>query len=166
MKRSTPSGKPKSPRNPGGSTTSWTIPRPTDVLAYSYLWHREAEAGREEGVKDRPVVVVVATEKREHGTQLLVVPVTTRSPREGGAAIEMPALVQQHLGLGEARCWIVADEYNLFTWPGPDIRPMRRGGEISPRYGSIPGKLFEIVRQRIDEVARGGQLKGTKRTDD
>jgi hypothetical protein len=94
-----------------------------------------------------------------------VVPVTTRPPRQGDAVVEMPAPVRQHLGLGSERCWIVADEYNRFTWPGPDIRPMRAGREISPLYGSIPGKLLEQVRARIAQAARAGRLKQTKRTD-
>lgn len=128
------------------------------------MWHREAQAGAEEGRKERPVVVVVAIEKREHGTQILVVPVTTRPPREGDAAVEMPARVRQHLGLGEDRCWIVADEYNLFAWPGPDIRPIRARGDISPRYGSIPAKLLEQVRMKIAQAASAGRLKATKRT--
>ena len=110
------------------------------------------------------MVVVVAVERREHGIQLVVVPVTTRPPREGDAAVEMPASVRRHLGLGDDRCWIVADEYNRFTWPGPDIRPIRAGGELSPRYGSIPGKLLEQVRVRIAQVARAGRLKETTRT--
>ena len=109
-------------------------------------------------------MVVVATEKRAHGTQLLVVPVTTRPPRPGDAAVEMPERVRQHLGLGADRCWIVADEYNVFTWPGPDIRPIRRGDDISPRYGAIPGKLFERVRSLMLREAREGALKETRRT--
>jgi len=112
-------------------------------------------------VKDRPVVVVVAIQKRDHGTQILVVPVTTRPPREGDSSIEMPARVREHLGLGEERCWIVTDEYNLFTWPGPDIRPIRSSGGIEPRYGSIPAKLFEQVRAKIEAAARSGRLKET-----
>lgn len=111
------------------------------------------------------MVVVVATEKKSHGTQLLVVPVTTRPPRDGDIAVEMPSRVREHLGLGEARCWIVADEYNLFTWPGPDIRPIRRGDEVSPRYGAIPGKLFEQIRGHLAQVARARRLKGTTRTE-
>ena len=111
------------------------------------------------------MVVVVAIETRSHGTQLLVVPVTTRAPRAGDTAVEMPARVRHHLGLGEDRCWIVADEVNRFTWPGPDIRPMRRGDDINPRYGAIPGKLFEQVRQRLERAAIQGRLKVTRRTE-
>lgn len=79
--------------------------------------------------------------------------------------VEMPPRVQAHLGIGEAPCWIIADEINRFTWPGPDIRPVRRGDQVSLRYGSIPGKLFEQLRRLVDEVARKGQLKVTKRTE-
>ena len=163
MKRSKPSGLPRSPKTLGGSTTSWTIPRPTDVLSYVYLWHRQAREGREEGTKDRPVVIVAVIQKRDHGTQLLVVPVTTSQPRSGDSPVEMPPRVMAHLGLGEKRCWIVTDEYNLFTWPGPDIRPIRSSGMIEPRYGSIPARLFDEVRARIERSARAGKLKETKR---
>lgn len=116
-------------------------------------------------MKDRPVVVVIAIAKRPHGTQLVVVPVTTRPPRDEDSAIEMPARVRHHLGLGDGRCWIVADEYNLFTWPGPHIRPIRRGDGISPSYGFIPGKLLEQVRTRLNEIAGQGRLRATKRTE-
>jgi hypothetical protein len=111
------------------------------------------------------VVVVVAIEKRQHGTQLLVVPVTTKPPRNEEAAVEMPMRVRHHLGLGDERCWIVVDEYNVFTWPGPDIRPIRRGSEINPRYGSIPAKLFDQLRDRMGRFARAGRLRETKRTE-
>lgn len=111
------------------------------------------------------MVVVVAVEARSHGPQLLVVPVTTRPPRVGDSAVEIPARVRHHLGLGEDRCWIVADEVNRFTWPGPDIRPIRRGDDINPRYGAIPARLFEQVRQRLERAAAEGRLKVTKRTD-
>jgi hypothetical protein len=77
----------------------------------------------------------------------------------------MPARVRQHLGLGDERCWIVCDELNRFTWPGPDIRPIRRGQDVNPRYGAIPGRLFEQIRQRLDQAAQAGRLKVTKRTE-
>ena len=37
----------------------WPEPEPGLVIRYSYLWDREARAGREEGVKDRPCAVVM-----------------------------------------------------------------------------------------------------------
>lgn len=163
MKPSTPSGPPKFPKKPGGSTTSWTIPQPTDVISYLYLWSHEAAAGREEGSKERPAVVVLATRREEHGTEILVAPVTTKPPRYGTTAVEMPERVRRHLGLGADRCWIVADEVNRFTWPGPDIRPVRREGEQSPFYGKIPAKLFEQLQAKLAEAA--GRVQVTKRTE-
>ena len=77
----------------------------------------------------------------------------------------MPPRVSAHLRLGEERCWIVTDEYNLFTWPGPDIRPVRNSGTIEPRYGSIPARLFEEVRAAIERAAKAGKLKETRRTE-
>lgn len=165
MKRSTPSGTRKSPTRPVSSTTSWTIPQPTDVISYVYLWAREAVAGRDEGSKERPVVVVLAARKRSHGTELLVVPVTTRPPRRGDAAIEMPDRVRQHLGLGADRCWIICDELNRFTWPGPDIRPVRGKAEVSPFFGKVPGRLLEQIRVVLTEAAQAGRLRATKRTE-
>ena len=38
-------------------------PEPGLVISYAYLWHREHEAGREEGRKDRPSVIVLAIER-------------------------------------------------------------------------------------------------------
>ncbi len=110
-------------------------------------------------------MVVLATQKREHGTELVVVPVTTKPPKPGTAAIEVPPRVRQHLGLGGERCWIIAHEVNRFTWPGADIRPFRRQGEISPFYGKIPARLFDEVRKRLSEAATGGRVQVTKRTD-
>lgn len=104
-------------------------------------------------------------EKREHGIQLLVVPVTTRPPREGDAAVEIPPRVREHLRLADERCWIVTDEYNSFTWPGPDIRPIRLPGSNQPLYGSIPAKLFEQVRNSLEQAARTGRLQETRRTE-
>jgi hypothetical protein len=110
-------------------------------------------------------VVVLAARKRSHGTELLVVPVTTREPRRGDEAIEMPARVRQHLGLTDERCWIIVNELNRFTWPGPDIRPVRREGDVNPRYGAIPARLFDQARAKLAEVAQAGRLKVTKRTE-
>jgi len=110
-------------------------------------------------------VVVLAAQKRPHGTELVVVPVTTRPPNAGIAAVEMPPRVREHLGLGDARCWIMCDEMNRFTWPGPDIRPIRSAGDVSPFYGKIPARLYEQLRGRLAEVAKTQRLKVTTRTE-
>lgn len=156
---SKPSGTPNHPSEQSSSTKSWNTPEPADVLSYAYLWADEADKGQEEGLKDRPVVVVVAREIVGDRIQLLVAPVTHRQPEEG-QGIEMPPPVRRHLGLDTERSWIITDELNRFIWPGPDIRVAR--GADDPFYGAIPAKLFEAMRSAI--LANAERLRMTKRT--
>ena len=128
--------------------TSWTIPQPADVLSYAYLWAREAADGQDEGLKDRPVVVVVAVETATIGApQLYVVPVTHSAPDESDNVVELPAKVKRHLGLDSERSWVVVSEINRFIWPRPDIRPIKGG--LTPLYGALPDWLFERIKAAI-----------------
>src|SRR5438309_5584417 len=97
---SKPSEPPNHPSEQERSTKSWKTPEPADVLCYAYLWADEAEKGREEGLKDRPVVVVVARVTKGERIELLVAPVTHASPRSG-EGIEIPPSVKRHLRLDE-----------------------------------------------------------------
>ena len=40
-------------------------------------------------------------------------------------------------------------EANRFVWPGPDLRPARRGDAASVAYGELPYALFEMIRQKF-----------------
>lgn len=137
-------------------------PEPGDVLSYAYLWHREAIKGQEEGLKDRPVVVVVAMRMINERIELLVAPITHSQPVGPGDAIEIPQRVKRHLGLDQLRSWIVTTELNRFIWPGPDVRPAQEDG--SPLYGAIPEQLFETVKASVLSKARGQRFGMTKRS--
>src|SRR5260221_6443560 len=113
---SKPSETPNHPSDQESSTKSWKTPEPADVLSFAYLWADEAERGQEEGLKDRPVVVVVASIVSQKQTQLLVAPVTHREP-PSGEGIEIPPPVKRHLGLDRQRSWIVTTEVNRFNLP-------------------------------------------------
>jgi PemK-like, MazF-like toxin of type II toxin-antitoxin system len=141
--------------------SGWPIPEPGDVLSYFYLWAREAEKGQDEGLKDRPVVVVVARIESKGRTEVIVAPVTHSAPDHEPNALEMPANVKHDLRLDRDRSWIVLTEMNRFNWPGPDIRPVYNGG--NPYYGAIPDWLLLSVRNTIGERARIGRMKVTKR---
>jgi hypothetical protein len=79
-------------------------PEPGLVISYAYLWHHEHEAGREEGRKDRPSVIVLAVERPATDTAIVVVlPITHASPAESAAAVEIPGAVKRHLGLDDER---------------------------------------------------------------
>ncbi|MFC3443387.1 hypothetical protein ACFOKF_19725 [Sphingobium rhizovicinum] len=103
-------------------------------------------------------MVVLAAVAEGDLMQVYVAPVTTKPPREAGGFVEMPMAVKRHLGLDDARCWIVAGEVNRFVWPGPDVRPVR-GGDGSPYYGKIPGALLEKVRVAM----RAGRVRIVRR---
>ncbi len=121
-------------------------------------------AGREEAVKDRPVVVVLATMVRDDMTDVIVAPITTQPPRSNDGSIEMPLSVKRHLGLDDQRCWIITSELNRFIWPGPDIRTVNNRDARSPYYGKMPGKLFEAIQVSMRESVSKGRLKISKRT--
>jgi hypothetical protein len=98
-------------------------PEPGLVLNYAYLWHDEYRAGQEEGLKDRPSVVVSCmTRESDDATIVTVLPITHSAPLDPKSAIEIPTPVKKHLGLDDARSWIVVAEGNEFLWPGYDLR--------------------------------------------
>lgn len=142
---------------------AWPIPQPGDVFSYAYLWAREADAGQEEGLKDRPVAVVVAAETEAGATQLIVVPITHSAPRPTQTAIEISKTVKRDLGLDRERSWIIISELNRFIWPGPDIRIV--AGTNDPYYGAIPGGLFVQLRDAIVALARVTRLRMIRRTE-
>jgi hypothetical protein len=51
-----------------------TLPKPERglIVPYAYLWLFEYEQGRDEGVKDRPCVIIVAIED-DNGTPMVTV---------------------------------------------------------------------------------------------
>lgn len=159
---SKPSGPPNLPNDQNRSTTSWTIPEAADVISYSYLWAREAAEGQEEGLKDRPVVVVLARIAEGEFTRLIVAPIT-HSKAESGEGVPVPQAVKRHLGLDDEPSWIVTTEVNQFIWPGPDIRPAK--GSDTPLYGAIPAKLFDQVKQQISANHQARQTSVVKRTE-
>ena len=114
------------------------------VISYAYLWHREHEAGQEEGRKDRPSVIVLVTERQANvGVVVTVLPITHSPPVDPASAVEIPLPVKRHLGLDSARSWIVVAEGNEFLWPGYDLR--RRPESDRYDYGFLPPRFFTRV---------------------
>lgn len=122
--------------------TSGTIdlPKVGHVLRYVYLFAHEQKAGRDEGVKERFVVVIAIVGKRYS-----VAAITTKG--EGRAnALPLPAPVANAAGV-EPGSSVVIDEINLFTWPGFDIRPLMKGkGFIA---GRLPPTFTNILQSTI-----------------
>ena len=140
-------------------------PEPGLVIRYSYLWLREYREGREEGAKDRPCAIILASRDWNGETQALVVPVTHSPPESSVAALELPHAVKKHLGLDAERSWVVLSESNLFDWPGPDLRRIGDRDDSSVAYGFLPPRLFAELRRRflaLEAAARSLRVQRTE----
>jgi hypothetical protein len=60
--------------------------------------------------------------------------------------------------------WIVVDDFNVFTWPGYDLRPTP-GQKGRYHYGLVPRRLFESIIRKFSELRRQGQAARTSRDD-
>ncbi len=126
------------------------LPKPVPglVIRYSFLWSHEAKAGSEEGSKDRPCAVLLATTTKDGEQLVTVLPVTHTPPADERLAVEIPAGTKKRLGLDDARSWIVLSEANRFQWPGPDLRPVPDGADSSIAYGLLPAGLYDLIRTK------------------
>ena len=91
---------------------AFSEPKPGLVINYAFLWPYEADRGQDEGVKDRPCAIVVATEAEDGDRQILVVPVTHTKPDPSRGAINLPPVTMSRLGLGNDPSWIITDSLN------------------------------------------------------
>ncbi len=121
-------------------------PLPGQVISYAYLWQTEHQRGQEEGLKDRPCAVFLVVTTEESSEIVTVLPITHTPPSNPNLAVEIPSITKRRLGLDDARSWVVLTEANRFTWPGPDLRPTRRGEAASVLYGELPGRLLIKIR--------------------
>lgn len=137
-------------------------PAPGLVIGYAYLWRDEALAGREEGRKDRPCVIILSVETKDSQTVVTVAPITHSPPDRPEHVVEIPPATKARLGLDGARSWIVAADLNRFVWPGVDLRPTKHG-EAEYAYGLLPAALYRDLRDKVLALARAGRAAMTTR---
>ena len=140
-------------------------PQPGLVIRYSYLWRRELLEGREEGVKHRPCAIVVTTVIDDGRHKVYVLPVTHSPPRGADSAIEIPMRVKESLGLDADQSWIVTDEYNVFTWPGPDLHPLSGRKDATVAYGLLPPRFTAKIRAAFQKIVRAQKAFGVPRSE-
>ena len=128
---------------------SWPKPEPGLVIRYSYLWQSEADAGLEEGDKKRPCAIILVVLSKGEMPFVRVLPVTHSRPHDPESAIEIPLQTKKRLGLDEEQSWIILDEANDFTWPGPDHRPMVNGKPETVAYGHLPPGLMKALGEKL-----------------
>lgn len=132
-------------------------------MRYAYLWTREADAGAEEGRKDRPCAVVLAVARAGGAAEVVVASITSSAPARAADGVELPAETRRRLGLQDAPCWVVLTEVNRFAWPGPDLRPVETAAGPSWGHGLLPARLFRRVRDGIVARARARTLRAVPR---
>jgi hypothetical protein len=141
---------------------AFPTPEPGLVLNYAYLWHDEHRAGLEEGRKDRPsVIVLCVTREEDEAVIVTVLPITHSAPKDAAVSIEIPRAIKTHLGLDEARSWIVVTEGNDFVWPGYDLRKVPKSDDYS--YGFLPPRFFAQIVDAVTEFHKSAKLIRTPR---
>jgi hypothetical protein len=105
--------------------------------------------------------------RREEGarSRVLVVPVTHAPPADRSSAIEIPLATKERLKLDGERSWIILTEYNVFRWPGPDLRLLPGDGPGSVAYGHLPPKLLRAMLDGFARQVRLGRALRTPRTE-
>ena len=143
----------------------WPKPTPGQVIRYSYLWQRDADAGLEEGDKNRPCAIILVVLREGNIPLVRVLPITHSRPRDAEGAIEIPPLTKQRLGLDDDQSWIILDEANDFTWPGPDLRPRENGKPETVVFGNLPPGFMMTLRQKLQQRKQKILTKLVKRTE-
>jgi hypothetical protein len=144
---------------------TWPTPAPGLVIRYSYLWHSEAVAGRDEGSKDRSCAIILAVRGEDDRTRVYVLPITHAAPRQASDAVEIPPVLHARFGLDDERSWVVVTEANVFDWPGPDLRALPGKGTHSAMYGYLAPRFFRFVRDQFLAINRGGKAALVHRTE-
>lgn len=142
-------------------------PEPGLVLCYSYLWNDQRERGRVEGSKDRPAVIVLARKSIGTTELVYVAPITHSPPTRPGEKVTMPPSARKRLGLDDEDAWISAMELNVFVWPGPDLRPIRRSSGTADEelctFGFLPRAVFRALQGAIHRNWVSGRMRAVKR---
>jgi hypothetical protein len=132
------------------------------VVRYAFLWSSEAKAGKSEGRKDRPCVIVTAIRRAADGRFRVRVLPMTLSPTEEARSIAIPPRVKRRLGLDDDASWIILDEANEFFWPGIDLRPVSRSTPGVWTFGILPAETFEEIQVKLRRILQQRQTFRTE----
>jgi hypothetical protein len=116
--------------------------------------------------KDRPCAIVLAIDHPDPEVdghkQVADVPIAHSPPHYPEVAVEIPPRVKEHLGLDAERSWVILDEVNVFTWPGFDLPPIKRG-ENRVDYGLLPPRFFDQLIAKFAELRTHGRVAAASR---
>ena len=140
-------------------------PKPGQVIRYAYLWADEHDQGKEEGSKDRPVAIILATVARHNNLSVAVLPITHTPPSDSTEALEIPPDTKRRLNLDNDRSWVILNELYMFAWPGPDIRSVPASDPATILYGMLPANFVREIRDRVIVLQKAKALRPVSRTE-
>ena len=101
---------------------------------------------------------MLAVERPSDETTIVtVLPITHATPVDPTGAVEIPAAVKRHLGLDDARSWVVVAEGNEFDWPGYDLRKIGRTDRYD--YGFLPPRFFAQILDAFERWHRANKAR-------
>jgi mRNA-degrading endonuclease toxin of MazEF toxin-antitoxin module len=122
-------------------------PQVGQIVDHHFLWADEHGAGRVEGRKARPCIIIAVEQPKRGAPRVTVLPITSQAPRPGTSAVTIPNDVKARIGLTRARpAWVVIDDANIFVWPGYDLLPQPGGGFIR---GVVTRGFFRLLRDAV-----------------
>jgi hypothetical protein len=117
------------------------FPAVGEIINYVFLFHHEAQH-RDEGVKERPCVVVAVDAAKR---QVIVAPLTTKGERYPNT-LPVPSVVARGASLSGATA-VVLDDLNIFTWLGYDVRPLHDTDSVY--IGRFPPGFTASIMQKL-----------------
>lgn len=136
-------------------------PQVGQIVDHHFLWTEEQAAGRVEGRKARPCLIIAVEQRKRATPRVTVLAVTSQSPRAGTTAIAVPDDVKVRIGLARARpAWVVIDDANFFAWPGYDLVPQPGGGFVR---GVVTRGFFQLVRNAVLAAHSHGRPRRVER---
>ena len=139
-------------------------PKVGQIVRHHFLWSEEKAAGRTEGAKPRPCIII-AVETRSEGDapRVTVLPIPSQAPRSDAAAVAVPGSLKTRIELDPGRpAWVVVDQANVFTWPGFDLVPLSNGSFVR---GTITSGFFQQIAAAVIATRARGRPRRTDRDD-
>src|SRR5882672_10980283 len=125
-------------------------PRVGQVVDHHFLWVHEQAAGRAEGRKSRPCLIIAVEHRKRAPPRVTILPITSQPPGRTANAIAIPEAVIARMGLDRSRPgWILVDQASMFAWPGFDLVAMPDGGFVR---GVVTRRFFVRVRKAVLRV--------------
>ncbi|MCG5481187.1 hypothetical protein [Sinorhizobium alkalisoli] len=132
-----------------------------EIVEYEYLWEWQAQKGRTNAEKDRPVCLAMVIRDDEQGlTHLIILPISGTPPRPDQDAMAIPALELRRAGLSDFKSgWITVSEYNYDVLE----RSFYFDSNQKPR-GRFSGPFMDqiLMRFRRHLVQKRGRIDRTR----